>query len=89
MNLVISKPKTKAEALARMTTLIATEAGAQGEPAPGEVNKHFILAAHWMFRPCRDEAIANGWPLKNGDHLTWTAGDTVGRFLDQLSLPDY
>lgn len=85
----ISKPTTKAEALARMTTLVATEAIAQDEPVPTELNRQTILAAHWMFRPCRDEAIANGWPLKNGDHLSWTAGDTVGQFLDQLGLPDY
>jgi hypothetical protein len=85
--IIISPPKNKAGALMRMGTLIAGEAIVQGEHLTDPVTRTKALGPHWMFRVCRDEAVKYRWPLKNGN-LTWTSGDTVQKFLDQLDLPD-
>jgi len=84
---VIATPKNKAAALMRMGVLIAGEAIVQGEHLTVPVTRNKVLGPHWMFRVCRDEALTNGWPLKNGN-LTWTSGDTALKFLDQLDLPE-
>ncbi|OGG68439.1 hypothetical protein A3C20_00645 [Candidatus Kaiserbacteria bacterium RIFCSPHIGHO2_02_FULL_55_25] len=85
--IAVPVPKTKAEALARMATLIAGEAIVQNEHLEAPVSRHTVFGPHWMFRACRNEALANQWPTVNG-HFVWTSGDTAAQFLDQLKLPD-
>ncbi len=79
-------PKTKAEALRRINTLLAGEAINRGVHLAAPLERQTNMP-HWMFRACHKEAIANGWPMAN-DHMVWTSGDTALKFLDQLDLPD-
>jgi hypothetical protein len=79
---------TKHSALVHLAEILRKESLLRREVDFTDASKttlNSVLACHWQFRVCKEEADEYGWGRRRA--ITWTAGDTLGDFLNQFELP--